>query len=167
MKRSLQEDKKKQVDDKGNIKQSAPPEGTTETRQFKQRKQEHQLLQQQEQEQQKRKEELETQRIRERMHRDVVAYKSRIRYSEIYKDEEYQYRHVTLPPQIAQYLPDKNLKILLRESEYRRLGVNISSGWEHYMIYQPEPNILLLKRSIEFAKKVNLINKKRGLLTHL
>ncbi|SAL98768.1 hypothetical protein [Absidia glauca] len=97
----------------------------------------------------------ELEQIREQMHRDVLSYSEKIRYSEIYRDDEYQYRHITLPPEIAQYLPDKKLKILLLESEYRRLGVRISSGWEHYMIYQPEPNILLLRRSLETAKKAS------------
>lgn len=48
----------------------------------------------------------------------------------------YHCRHVTLPPQIAAHLPDGGLKTLLRENDYRRLGVGISGGWEHYMIYR-------------------------------
>ncbi|KAI8335691.1 regulatory subunit of cyclin-dependent kinase [Chlamydoabsidia padenii] len=93
-------------------------------------------------------------RARERMQRDVATFREYIKRSPIYKDDEYQYRHIILPPQIAAYLPDRGLKRLLIEREYRQLGISISSGWEHYMIYRREPNILLLRRSHEVTRKL-------------
>ncbi|KAI8089121.1 regulatory subunit of cyclin-dependent kinase [Halteromyces radiatus] len=86
------------------------------------------------------------------MRRDVQNYKKEIIISGIYNDT-YEYRHIILPKQIARYLPDKKYKILLQEKEYRRLDVNISLGWQHYMTYKPEPNILLLRRNFEDAKR--------------
>ncbi|SAL95017.1 hypothetical protein [Absidia glauca] len=90
-----------------------------------------------------------------RLRNDVALFRKEIRSSTIYKDDQYQYRHVTLPRQIAAHLPHGGLKTLLRENDYRRLGVGISGGWEHYMIYQPEPNILLLRRRHETARKMD------------
>ena len=37
---------------------------------------------------------------------------------------------------------------LLTDSECRALGVTQSPGWVHYMIHEPEPNILLFKRPL-------------------
>ena len=55
-------------------------------------------------------------------------------------------RHVVLPQDIAKALP-KNGR-LLSEIEWRALGVQQSPGWVHYMIHEPEPNILLFKRAL-------------------
>ncbi|CAO3631449.1 unnamed protein product [Cunninghamella echinulata] len=90
--------------------------------------------------------------LREKMKNDVKLYKDKISSSYIYADDKYQYRHIILPKEIAVYLPDS--MCLLKESEYRQLGVEISAGWEHYMIHAPEPNILLLRRTHELSKKI-------------
>ncbi|EDL24850.1 mCG6352, partial [Mus musculus] len=34
------------------------------------------------------------------------------------------------------------------ESEWRKLGVQQSQGWVHYMIHEPEPHILLFPRPL-------------------
>ncbi|KAI8081761.1 regulatory subunit of cyclin-dependent kinase [Halteromyces radiatus] len=93
------------------------------------------------------------------MRRDVQNYKKEIIISGIYSDDTYEYRHIILPKQIARYLPDKKYKILLQEKEYRRLDVNISLGWQHYMTHKPEPNIFLLRRSFEDAKRKIIIHR--------
>ncbi|KAI9305081.1 regulatory subunit of cyclin-dependent kinase [Cunninghamella echinulata] len=95
------------------------------------------------------------------MKNDVKLYKEKITSSYIYADDKYQYRHITLPKEIADYLPDS--MCLLKESEYRQLGVEISAGWEHYMIHAPEPNILLLRRSHELSKKIEEERKAKKL----
>lgn len=66
-----------------------------------------------------------------------------IQYSEKYYDDVYEYRHVVLPPEIAQHLPKNRL---LSENEWRGLGVQQSRGWEHYAIHRPEPHIMLFRR---------------------
>lgn len=71
---------------------------------------------------------------------------SDIVYSEKYRDEEYEYRHVILPLELYKRLP-KNGK-LLTESEWRSLGVKGSAGWVHYDFYKPEPHILMLRKKI-------------------
>ena len=37
---------------------------------------------------------------------------------------------------------------LMTEMELRKLGVQQSPGWIHYMIHEPEPHILLFKRAL-------------------
>ncbi|CAD7677445.1 unnamed protein product [Nyctereutes procyonoides] len=37
---------------------------------------------------------------------------------------------------------------LMSEEEQRRLGVQQSLGWVHYMIHEPEPHILLFRRPL-------------------
>ena len=37
---------------------------------------------------------------------------------------------------------------LMTETEWREIGVQQSPGWIHYMIHEPEPNILLFKRAL-------------------
>jgi hypothetical protein len=44
-------------------------------------------------------------------------------YSETYKDDTYEYRHVILPPEQAQLVPRTHL---LTETEWRNLGEKIS-----------------------------------------
>jgi len=68
---------------------------------------------------------------------------SHIQYSEIYKDDEYEYRHVILPRDIYINMPKGRL---LTEEEWRGLGVQQSRGWIHFMIHRPEPHILLFRR---------------------
>jgi cyclin-dependent kinase regulatory subunit CKS1 len=37
----------------------------------------------------------------------------------------------------------------MNETEWRNIGVQQSKGWIHYMIYQPEPHILLFRRPLK------------------
>ncbi len=46
-------------------------------------------------------------------------------YSETYKDDIYEYRHVILPPEQTQLVPRTHL---LTETEWRNLGKTIFSG---------------------------------------
>ncbi|XP_073989480.1 cyclin-dependent kinases regulatory subunit-like [Rhodnius prolixus] len=68
-----------------------------------------------------------------------------IYYSEKYCDNEYEYRHVVLPKELAKLVPKTKL---LTEEEWRALGVQQSPGWIHYMIHSPEPHILLFRRRL-------------------
>jgi len=68
-----------------------------------------------------------------------------IQYSEKYFDEQYEYRHVILPPEVAELLPKNQL---LSEEQWRALGVQQSPGWIHYAIHSPEPHILLFRRPV-------------------
>lgn len=64
-------------------------------------------------------------------------------YSEKYYDDTYEYRHVILPSDIAALLPKGRM---MSEAEWRKLGVQQSRGWIHYMLHRPEPHILLFRR---------------------
>ncbi|MBN3305297.1 CKS2 protein, partial [Amia calva] len=43
-------------------------------------------------------------------------------------------RHVMLPKELAKQVPKTHL---MSEDEWRRLGVQQSLGWVHYMIHEP------------------------------
>ncbi|MBN3271259.1 CKS1 protein, partial [Polyodon spathula] len=60
--------------------------------------------------------------------------KKQIYYSDKYTDEEFEYRHVLLPKQLARLVPTSHL---MSEDEWRSLGVQQSQGWVHYMIHKP------------------------------
>ncbi|XP_003381493.1 conserved domain protein [Trichinella spiralis] len=67
-----------------------------------------------------------------------------IYYSEKYEDEKgYEYRHVHLPKSLVRLVPRGRL---MTESEWRRIGIQQSRGWEHYMIFNPEPHVILFRR---------------------
>jgi cyclin-dependent kinase regulatory subunit CKS1 len=69
-----------------------------------------------------------------------------ILYSKTYVDDVYEYRHVILDKAHAAKLPVPPR--LLDEKEWRALDIQQSMGWEHYMIHDPEPHILLFRRKI-------------------
>ncbi|KAL7988799.1 hypothetical protein Chor_007718 [Crotalus horridus] len=62
-----------------------------------------------------------------------MAHKQ-IYYSDKYFDENYEYRHVMLPRELSKQVPKTHL---MTEEEWRRLGVQQSLGWVHYMIHEP------------------------------
>ncbi|XP_065186589.1 cyclin-dependent kinases regulatory subunit-like [Sycon ciliatum] len=65
-------------------------------------------------------------------------------YSPKYTDELYEYRHVIMPKELLHLVPKEKL---MSEKEWRSIGVQQSEGWVHYMIHNPEPHILLFRRS--------------------
>ncbi|KAJ2341934.1 hypothetical protein GGH91_003689 [Coemansia sp. RSA 2671] len=75
---------------------------------------------------------------------DISKYAGDIYYSERYSDDEFEYRHVSMPDGLRKYLPDPPR--IMEEVEWRFLGVQQSAGWEHYMVHVPEPHVLLFKR---------------------
>ncbi|XP_041253285.1 cyclin-dependent kinases regulatory subunit 1 isoform X1 [Onychostruthus taczanowskii] len=79
-----------------------------------------------------------------------MAHKQ-IYYSDKYDDEEFEYRHVMLPKDIAKLVPKTHL---LSESEWRNLGVQQSQGWVHYMIHEA-PHPALPAAIAEEARKVS------------
>lgn len=72
-----------------------------------------------------------------------------IQYSEKYSDNNYEYRHVILPSELAKLVPRTHL---MTETEWRNLGVQQSPHWVHYMLHGPEPHILLFRRKKNVPK---------------
>ena len=66
-------------------------------------------------------------------------------YSNKYEDEDYEYRHVSIPKSLVMHVPRNRL---MYENEWRKLGVTQSRGWVHYLHHKPEPNILLFRRPL-------------------
>lgn len=73
-----------------------------------------------------------------------------IQYSSRYQDKWFEYRHVKIPKKVAEKLPKKRL---LAEPEWRAIGIQQSRGWMHYLIYEPEPHILLFRRPLNACNK--------------
>eukprot|EP01013_Petalomonas_cantuscygni_P040209 TRINITY_DN72030_c0_g1_i1.p2 TRINITY_DN72030_c0_g1~~TRINITY_DN72030_c0_g1_i1.p2 ORF type:complete len:115 (+),score=6.40 TRINITY_DN72030_c0_g1_i1:77-421(+) len=73
----------------------------------------------------------------------------KILYSDKYSDDEYEYRHVTLPREYLKILPQKGM-VLMSERQWRSFGIQQSLGWEHYMIHKPEAHILCYRRRLDF-----------------
>ncbi|KAK9369558.1 regulatory subunit of cyclin-dependent kinase [Lipomyces kononenkoae] len=83
-------------------------------------------------------------------------FQDSIHYSSRYSDDNFEYRHVTLPKNMLKVIPKDyfdtergTLRILL-EDEWRGLGITQSLGWEHYDTHAPEPHILLFKRTKDY-----------------
>ncbi|CAG0916786.1 unnamed protein product [Notodromas monacha] len=72
-----------------------------------------------------------------------------IYYSDKYTDNNYEYRHVICPSHLGKKLKSLGL---MTESEWRRMGIQQSVGWEHYMIHNPEPHILPFRRKLTSAE---------------
>uniref|UniRef100_A0AC34FDM9 Cyclin-dependent kinases regulatory subunit n=1 Tax=Panagrolaimus sp. ES5 TaxID=591445 RepID=A0AC34FDM9_9BILA len=64
-------------------------------------------------------------------------------YSDVYSDDDFDYRHVTIKEQYRKYVPQN---CLFSEDEWRGIGVQMSPGWIHFMIHNPEPHILIFRR---------------------
>lgn len=82
---------------------------------------------------------------REAYVRIVNNLRGTIHYSERYRDDVWEYRHVRLPRPYESMLPHR----LMSEDEWRAIGVQQSPGWEHYLVHRPEPWVLLFRRPIE------------------
>lgn len=81
----------------------------------------------------------------------VIEFQDMIHYSNRYSDDNFEYRHVILPKSMLKVIPrdyfnhETGTLRILRESEWRGLGITQSLGWEHYENHAPEPHILLFK----------------------
>jgi cyclin-dependent kinase regulatory subunit CKS1 len=74
-------------------------------------------------------------------------------YSELYSDAKYEYRHIILPKDVIQHLP--NQKDLLTPKQWAQLGVNQSPGWVNYMTHSQSPAVLLFRRPIRKPTQKN------------
>lgn len=80
---------------------------------------------------------------------DFARLAKEIYYSDKYFDEEFEYRHVMLPKELSKLVPKDHL---MSETEWRSIGVQQSRGWQHYLIHEPEPHILLFRRPVNFGQ---------------
>ena len=71
-------------------------------------------------------------------------FPDQIYYSDRYQDQKYIYRHVLLT--LAAYKKCINLNKLLKENEWRALGLYMSPGWVHFMWFKGEKNVLIFRR---------------------
>jgi len=66
-------------------------------------------------------------------------------YSDKYYDDEFEYRNVEVPKEIAARVPKTHL---MTEPEWRSIGIQQSPGWIHYMMHAPEPHVLMFRRPL-------------------
>jgi cyclin-dependent kinase regulatory subunit CKS1 len=69
-----------------------------------------------------------------------------IDYSDRFSDGEYEYRQVVLPTELAKFLPKNRL---MSEPEWRGFGISQSSGWEHFMLFVPNPHVLMFRKPLQ------------------
>ena len=92
-----------------------------------------------------------------------------ITHGQKYNDENYEYKSVYLPKKIFQQMIKNTL---LSEVECSQLGIIHSKGWEHYLIFKNEPNVLQFRRPlgtdpstgitpIHIVEKIKEFQKKR------
>ena len=60
----------------------------------------------------------------------------------------FSFRHVMLPKELSKLIPKEHL---MSEAEWRSYGVQQSRGWQHYLIHEPEPHILLFRRPVNYG----------------
>lgn len=95
-----------------------------------------------------------------------------IDYGQVYEDDTYEYRNVTLPKVMLRYLPrnlmerpdDKNSYVLrlLQESEWRHIGIKMSQYWVHYLCHAPEPHVLLFRRPVGTGERLKQEQKRKA-----
>lgn len=82
---------------------------------------------------------------------DIQKLSKEIYYSDKYFDDEFEYRHVMLPKELSKLVPKDHL---MSETEWRSIGVQQSRGWQHYLIHEPEPHILLFRRPVNYQQQL-------------
>ncbi|KAF9920761.1 Cyclin-dependent kinases regulatory subunit (Cell division control protein cks1) [Linnemannia zychae] len=115
--------------------------------------------------QEKQRREAEVRKLRKIRAEEIRRYQrlvENIDYGQVYEDDTYEYRTVTLPKVMLRYIPrnfmakpeDQNsfLLRLLKEEEWRHLGIKMSHYWVHFMCHAPEPHLLLFRRPVGTGK---------------
>ncbi|KAJ3035033.1 hypothetical protein HDV00_004359 [Rhizophlyctis rosea] len=86
-------------------------------------------------------------------HPRVIELCQQVYYSPRYYDDDFEYRHVILPKQMLEYIPSKLKGRLLKDEEWRSIGILQSPGWEHYMLHAPEPHVYMFRREKNYQEK--------------
>ncbi len=80
-------------------------------------------------------------------------YPEEIKYSDKYYALDYEYTSVILP---KKYLPYVSEKKTLNFEQMKSLGIEISPDWENYLVHEPEPHVILLRRKLTDKEKKKL-----------
>ena len=80
-------------------------------------------------------------------------YPEEIKYSDKYYALDYEYTSVILP---KRYLPQVSGRKLLSFDQIKLLGIEISPEWENYLVHEPEPHVILLRRKLSDKEKKKL-----------
>merc|ERR1719219_2374625 len=77
----------------------------------------------------------------------------KFKYSKKYYDDEFEYRHIKLPENVLNKIP--NPPVLLSQTDMKNIGLNLSDGWINYLRHKPEPHIILVRRCLTSREKLN------------
>merc|ERR1719389_1208053 len=77
---------------------------------------------------------------------EIKQFAAQIEYSEKVEDDVYEYRWVTVPRKLLEYLPHPWPGVLLTEPMWRHIGIVQSRGWAHFEAHEPEANVLPFRR---------------------
>ena len=80
-----------------------------------------------------------------------------------------QLSHVILPKPLLKLIPrdyfdpdEPGVLRILKDAEWRKIGITQSLGWEHYEVHAPEPHILLFRREKDYQEKyLNNMNQRK------
>lgn len=76
----------------------------------------------------------------------MSRYPREITFTDKIKDKFYEYRSVLLPRHKKEIFVNKYKCKILSVEEVKELGIMQSKGWEHYLVYKPEPYVILFRR---------------------
>ncbi len=80
-------------------------------------------------------------------------YPQEIKYSDKYFALDYEYTSVILP---KKYLSQVTGRKTLNHEQMKSLGIEISQEWENYLVHEPEPHVVLLRRKLSDKEKKKL-----------
>ena len=79
---------------------------------------------------------------------DLDKLESEIIYSNKFQDDVFEYCTVIVPFQMLKIVRPHMWTTLMKSSEWRSCGINMSKGWQHFEIHRYELNVLLFRRPI-------------------
>ncbi|KAF9190267.1 Cyclin-dependent kinases regulatory subunit (Cell division control protein cks1) [Haplosporangium sp. Z 767] len=135
-----------------------------------QRRQQHSHKHQQQHADEERRKRLKHEQDHARKMEYVEMYRKlseRINYGDVYYDTVWEYRNVTLPKQMLQLIrniypsymqsPENAYSLtlkLLKDQEWRNIGIRMSNYWENWMRHDPEPHVLLFRRPLGTGERL-------------
>lgn len=73
----------------------------------------------------------------------LCSMTTEIEYSEPYCDDEYEYLYIILPSHLSKLVPRN---YLMSHTDIEKLGIQISSEWNHYLMHRR--NVLLFRKKL-------------------
>ncbi|KXN71127.1 cell cycle regulatory protein [Conidiobolus coronatus NRRL 28638] len=72
-----------------------------------------------------------------------------INYSPYYTHGDWNYRIVSVPKKLLKYIPRNTL---LTNRQWQSVGIIMSDSWEHYQLFEPEPQSMMFRKYVGSQK---------------